>query len=67
MKDREIKKLISQEIRRQKKVVNLIASENYASNDVLEALGSALTDKYAEGYPGKRYYGGNEIMDKVGW
>ena len=49
----------------QKIIINLIASENYVSKDVLEALGSALTNKYAEGYPGKRYYGGNVIIDKV--
>jgi glycine hydroxymethyltransferase len=65
MKDTQIKKLIEAEKKRQKKVINLIASENYVSQDVLEALGSELTNKYAEGYAGKRYYGGNEIVDKV--
>lgn len=65
MKDTQIKKLIEAEKKRQKSVVNLIASENYVSKDVLTALGSELTNKYAEGYPGKRYYGGNEIVDKV--
>ncbi len=65
MKDLQIKKLIDTERKRQKKVINLIASENYASKDVLEALGSELNNKYSEGYPGKRYYGGNEIIDKV--
>jgi glycine hydroxymethyltransferase len=65
MKDKEISKLIKSESARQKKVINLIASENYVSDDVLEALGSKLTNKYAEGYPGKRYYGGNEVSDKV--
>jgi glycine hydroxymethyltransferase len=65
MKDTQIKKLIEAEKKRQKKVINLIASENYVSKDVLEALGSELTNKYAEGYPGKRYYGGNEIVDKI--
>lgn len=65
MKDTQIKKLIDTEKKRQKSVINLIASENYVSKDVLEALGSELTNKYAEGYPGKRYYGGNEIIDKV--
>lgn len=65
MKDIQIKKLISEEKKRQKKVINLIASENYVSKDVLKALGSELTNKYAEGYSGKRYYGGNEIVDKV--
>lgn len=65
MKDSQIKKLIESESKRQKKVINLIASENYVSKDVLTALGSILTNKYAEGYSGKRYYGGNEIIDKV--
>jgi len=65
MKDPQIKKLIEAEKKRQKKVINLIASENYVSKDVLEALGSELTNKYSEGYPGKRYYGGNEIIDKI--
>lgn len=65
MKDTQIKKLIDTEKKRQKKVINLIASENYVSKDVLEALGSELTNKYAEGYSGKRYYGGNEVIDKI--
>ena len=65
MKDIRVKKLIQAESKRQKKAINLIASENYVSKDVLEALGSELTNKYAEGYAGKRYYGGNEIIDKL--
>ena len=65
MKDKEIAKLIEEEKKRQKNVINLIASENYVSQDVLDALGSELTNKYAEGYPGHRYYGGNEISDKI--
>ncbi len=65
MKDKEIEKLIKAESARQKKVINLIASENYVSDDVLEALGSELTNKYAEGYSGHRYYGGNEIVDEI--
>jgi len=65
MKDPQIKKLIEAEKKRQKKVINLIASENIVSKDVLEALGSELTNKYAEGYPGKRYYGGQEVVDKI--
>lgn len=65
MKDAQIKRLIEAEKKRQKKVINLIASENYVSKDVLEALGSELTNKYAEGYPGARYYGGNEVIDKI--
>ncbi len=65
MKDAEIEKLIGDEIARQGSVVNLIASENYVSDDVLAALGSALTNKYAEGYPAARYYGGNEVVDEI--
>jgi glycine hydroxymethyltransferase len=65
MKDKQITKLIDTEKKRQKKVVNLIASENYVSADVLKALGSELTNKYAEGYSGLRYYGGNEIVDQI--
>ncbi len=65
MKDREMQKLILEEQKRQKSVTNLIASENYVSNDVLQALASPLTNKYAEGYPGRRYYGGNTVIDKV--
>lgn len=65
MKDTQIAKLIEAERARQKKVINLIASENYVSKDVLAALGSEFTNKYAEGYSGKRYYGGNTIVDKV--
>lgn len=65
MKDTKIKKLIDAEKKRQKSVINLIASENYVSKDVIEALGSELTNKYAEGYSGHRYYGGNEIVDKI--
>ncbi len=60
-----IKNLIKKEEVRQKKVINLIASENFVSKNVLNALGSVLTNKYAEGYPGKRYYGGNKIIDQV--
>jgi glycine hydroxymethyltransferase len=65
MKDKEIQKLIESEKKRQKSVTNLIASENYVSDDVLEALGSELINKYAEGYPNARYYGGNEFSDKI--
>ncbi len=65
MRDKQINKLISAEKKRQKSVINLIASENFVSKDVLEALGSEITNKYAEGYPGKRYYGGNEIIDRI--
>jgi glycine hydroxymethyltransferase len=65
MRDEEIKELIDAEAARQAGVVNLIASENYVSDDVLAALGSVLTNKYAEGYSAARYYGGNEISDKI--
>jgi glycine hydroxymethyltransferase len=65
MKDIEIADLIKKENERQKSVINLIASENYVSEDVLEALGSKFNNKYAEGYPNARYYGGNEVVDQV--
>ena len=63
--DPRISQAIAQEAKRQKETINLIASENYASRAVIEAEGSFLTDKYAEGYPGKRYYGGCENVDIV--
>jgi len=63
--DPEISRAIALEGKRQKETINLIASENYASRAVIEAEGSSLTDKYSEGYPGKRYYGGCENMDIV--
>ena len=65
MVDQIIKKLIQKEEKRQTSVVNLIASENYVSAGVREALGSVFTNKYAEGYPGARYYGGNEVSDEL--
>lgn len=65
MKDITIKKLILEEEKRQKNMITLIASENFVSGNVLEALGSKLTNKYAEGYPGRRYYGGNNVTDKI--
>lgn len=65
MKDIQIEKLIKAEQARQKKVINLIASENIVSADVLKALGSELTNKYAEGYAHARYYGGNQVVDQV--
>lgn len=58
-------KLIKEEEVREEKTINLIASENYAPKNVLDATGSVLTNKYAEGYPGKRYYGGCEVIDKI--
>lgn len=64
-KDKEIFNLIEEEKQRQINGIELIASENFVSDDVMEAMGSVLTNKYAEGYPGKRYYGGCEVVDKV--
>ena len=61
--DPQIAEAITGEIRRQRENINLIASENYASRAVLEAQGSVMTNKYAEGYPGRRYYGGCEFID----
>ena len=63
--DPEISRVIEKESKRQKETINLIASENYASSAVMQAEGTFLTNKYAEGYPGKRYYGGCENMDIV--
>jgi glycine hydroxymethyltransferase len=63
--DAEIASLIDEEICRQKDGLELIASENFVSPAVLEAMGSPLTNKYAEGLPGKRYYGGCEVVDKI--
>jgi len=65
MKDQEILTLIEEERVRQTNGIELIASENYVSEDVLQAMGSVLTNKYAEGLPNKRYYGGCEVVDKV--
>lgn len=64
-RDNEIFSLIAQEGDRQKKGIELIASENFVSDEVMQAMGSCLTNKYAEGYPGKRYYGGCQVVDKV--
>ncbi|HOE57834.1 MAG TPA: serine hydroxymethyltransferase, partial [Bacillota bacterium] len=63
--DVEIAKAILQELERERSKIELIASENFVSPAVLEALGTVLTNKYAEGYPGKRYYGGCEFVDIV--
>ncbi len=65
MKDRDIQALIKKETERQANGLEMIPSENHTSADVLEALGTRLTDKYSEGYPGARYYGGCEIVDQV--
>lgn len=64
-RDQELFGLINEELQRQQKGIELIASENFTSPPVMEAMGSCLTNKYAEGYPGKRYYGGCEVVDKV--
>lgn len=64
-RDTEIFRLIKQEYERQVRGIELIASENYVSNDVMKAMGSVLTNKYAEGLPHKRYYGGCEVVDQV--
>ncbi len=63
--DPKIAKFIKSEINRQKEGLELIPSENFVSPAVLAALGSPLTNKYSEGYPGKRYYGGNQFIDKI--
>jgi len=65
MNDKQVENLINGEAERQKIGLELIPSENYVSADVLKALGSVFTNKYAEGYPGKRYYGGQEFTDQV--
>lgn len=65
MKNKLIKKYIKEEKKRQRETIELIASENFASKDILKAQGSILTNKYAEGYPSKRYYGGCHVIDKV--
>lgn len=64
-KDTVIFKLINQELKRQRHGLELIASENFVTKQVMQAMGSCLTNKYAEGLPGKRYYGGCEIVDQV--
>lgn len=64
MRDTEIFNLIEEEHQRQVKGIELIASENFVSEQVMQAMGSCMTNKYAEGYPGRRYYGGCEVVDK---
>lgn len=64
-KDHLIDQLIDEELQRQRQGLELIASENFTSMQIIQAMGSCLTNKYAEGYPGKRYYGGCEVVDKV--
>ena len=64
-RDNQIFELIEKEHQRQLKGIELIASENFVSDQVMEAMGSYLTNKYAEGYPGHRYYGGCQVVDEV--
>ena len=64
-RDSELFSIVERELERQNTTLQLIASENFTSPAVLEATGSVLTNKYSEGYPGKRYYGGNEVIDQV--
>ncbi len=64
-KDNDLFELINQELERQQDGLEMIASENYVSKNVLKAMGSILTNKYSEGYPNKRYYGGNEFIDQI--
>ena len=64
MHDRDLFEIIEKEQKRQKQNIELIASENYCSEEVRQAVGSVLTNKYAEGYPGKRYYGGCMYVDE---
>ena len=63
--DPEVLGLLGDETERQSTTLQLIASENFTSTAVLAATGSVLTNKYAEGYPGRRYYGGNQVIDEV--
>src|SRR5882757_8280726 len=64
-KDTQVFDLINKELDRQRKGIELIASENFTSLQVMQAMGTSLTNKYAEGYPGRRYYGGCEVVDEV--
>ena len=64
-RDAQLFDIIDREVERQNTTLQLIASENFVSREVLEATGSVLTNKYSEGYPGKRYYGGNAVIDEV--
>src|SRR5216683_326391 len=63
--DPELAEIVRREVERQNTTIQLIASENFTSRAVLEAQGSVLTNKYSEGYPAKRYYGGNRIVDEA--
>lgn len=65
MIDSVVEELIKAEYKRQQEGLELIPSENYVSDDVLTAMGSVYTNKYSEGYPGRRYYGGQEYTDQI--
>ena len=65
MEDFELNNILQNEYNRQKNGIELIASENFTSNNVLKLLGSVFTNKYSEGLPGKRYYGGNQHIDEL--
>jgi glycine hydroxymethyltransferase len=64
-RDTQVFDLIHQELLRQRRGIELIASENFTSLQVMQAMGGVMTNKYAEGYPGRRYYGGCEIVDQT--
>ena len=64
-KDNVIFNLINKELERQRNGIELIASENFTSMQVMQSMGTSLTNKYAEGYPGRRYYGGCEVVDEI--
>ena len=64
-KDSEVFQAVKSELLREQNSIELIASENFTSSSVMEAVGSVLTNKYAEGYPGRRYYGGCEPVDQI--
>lgn len=64
LRDKQVESLLYKELHRQRNGIELIASENFASLQVVQSMGSWLTNKYAEGYPGKRYYGGCEVVDE---
>ena len=65
MRDTEVFASVERELNRQRNNIELIASENFVSKEIMELAGSVLTNKYAEGYPGKRYYGGCQFVDEV--
>lgn len=65
IQDKLVNALLNKELNRQRRGLELIASENFASLDVIKSIGTWLNNKYAEGYPGKRYYGGCEVIDEI--